>query len=73
MGGLAWVGLWLTLNQTGFTPKEFVWKPAVSAEATALVTAGKLVTFTVIAGKPLHGPERKPYLILNVDIGWKVF
>ena len=73
--GLEWVGLWLSLSQTGFSPREFVSKPAVAAEATAIVNFGKYVSLTTIVGKPLHGPRdlRAPYAVISVDVGKRVF
>ncbi len=66
---LAWLGLFLSLNQTA-TPQQLVLKPAVAAEATAVVGVGRL-TLTTIYIQPVHGPSKRP--LVSIGLGMRVF
>jgi hypothetical protein len=68
MGGLAWLGLFISLNQTA-TPQTLV-KPAMAAEATAVVGVSKF-TLTAIYIQPLHGASKQP--LVSIGIGMRVF
>lgn len=65
---IAWLGLWLSLNQTARPTSLFV-RPSLAVEATAIVGVGKL-TVTVIAVRPLSRYE--PALV-SVGVGVRVF
>ena len=66
---LAWLGLFISLNQTA-TPQTLVLKPAMAAEATAVVGVGTL-TLTAIYVQPLHGASKQP--LVSIGIGVRVF
>jgi hypothetical protein len=64
---IAWLGLFISLNQTPLLTTPL--KPAIAAEATAVVGVGKL-TITGIYIQPLHG-ERTP--LVSLGVGMRVF
>jgi hypothetical protein len=65
---LAWMGLYLSLNQTAAIQSPFA-QPGLAAEATAIVGVGKL-TATVIYIQPLQRPNRP---LLSIGLGVRVF
>lgn len=61
---LAWVGLWLSLNQNARPLRPY--EPAV--ETTAVVQVGKFTVTGIVIQ-----PFRERGLIVNAGIGWKLF
>jgi hypothetical protein len=68
MPTLAWLGLFLSLNQTAPIKTPFL-QPGFAAEATAVVGVGKL-TVTAIYIEPLQ--KQSPRL-LSIGVGIRVF
>jgi hypothetical protein len=64
---LAWLGLFLSLNQTA--PVQQPLHRGLATEATAVVGVGKL-TLTTIYVQPL---ERNQPALLSVGLGMRVF
>jgi hypothetical protein len=64
---LAWLGLYLSLNQNAIIREPL--KPSVAAEATAIVAVGK-ITLTAIYIQPLQKPATPLY---SVGVGLRLF
>lgn len=69
MGGLAWLGLFLSLNQTA-PLRDIALRPALAAKATAVVGLGHRMSVTIIYIEPITKPAPR---LLSIGIGVRVF
>lgn len=68
LGSLAWLGLYISLNQTAPVQSVFT-QQGMAAEATALIGIGKL-TVTAIYIEPLQKPAPR---LVSLGVGIRVF